>query len=131
MAKKTELDDMKDKADALDVEYGGNIGLETLTERVEDAEEANGKMSDEQIAEQEAEAVAATEALEAEALAELTAEAEARAEAEAEVEAEAEAAEEEAEAEAEVVDADEPAAEDEAKPRELTGAEALALNGDY
>ena len=111
---KTELDHMKDRADALGVEYAGNIGLETLTERVEAAEAANGKMSDEQIAEQEAEAVAATEALEAEALAELTAEAEAR-----------------AEAEAEVVDADEPAAEDEAKPRELTGAEALALNGDY
>ena len=33
-----ELEEMMARADALDVKYAGNIGLETLTERVEEAE---------------------------------------------------------------------------------------------
>jgi phage tail sheath gpL-like len=89
MAKKTpeekaQLDDLKAQADAAGIEYGGNIGIDTLAARIDEDAPSNGKMTPEQIAEQEADAIAAIEALDAEALAELTAEAKDRAEAEAE-----------------------------------------------
>jgi hypothetical protein len=70
MAKKTpeekaQLDDLKAQADAAGIEYGGNIGIDTLAARIDEDAPSDDKMTPEQIAEQEADAIAATEAMQA------------------------------------------------------------------